>query len=168
MYASYNDIDDEMVKTLIRERIGVLNIQDHLNEPSNYFQQESFTMNEDLYLSFSSVLTPPQPYNISSFSQLGISDPFPQEPIETDYTPPTHIDDLVYPRSRYIFGNIPNACFIPSKRVMWKLMRSCIDIEYPEDLWFNFNEAEQKKKQLRLEIISKMTHKVRNDFVNLN
>jgi hypothetical protein len=46
------------------------------------------------------------------------------------------LDELVYDRSR--FGeNSPLCIFIPSKEVMVKIMKACIGLENPEDLWFN-------------------------------
>ena len=45
---------------------------------------------------------------------------------EQFYVPDTE-DDLVYAPSRYIEGNSPNAIYYPSKRLMLKMMRSCID-----------------------------------------
>ena len=45
--------------------------------------------------------------------------------------------DLVYDKSRYIQNYGPNVIYIPSKAIMFKLMRSCIKCEDSLDLWVN-------------------------------
>ena len=43
---------------------------------------------------------------------------------------------MVYPKERYNEGNSPYTIYIPSKDIMFKLMRACIHAEDPTDLWF--------------------------------
>ena len=72
-------------------------------------------------------------------------DPYPFEPIETDYI----FDEggLVYANERYVRENSPHTIYIPSRMVLFKIMRACIDISYPEYLWFSMNEDLIEKNQ---------------------
>jgi len=75
---------------------------------------------------------------------LGIVDPFPNEerlnkskaalPEKGD-SDTSHIP-LVYPAERYVEGNSPYCLYIPSNELMFKLMRACIGVKKPQDLWF--------------------------------
>ena len=47
---------------------------------------------------------------------------------------------LVYPKYKYIQGNSPYCIYIPSSEVMFKLMRSCIGVKEPENVFF-FNKG---------------------------
>ena len=47
------------------------------------------------------------PYNICTFENIGIHDPFPDEKMLTTFEIPTNDDHLVYDRSRYMEGNSP-------------------------------------------------------------
>jgi hypothetical protein len=59
------------------------------------------------------------------------------EPMETKFKIPESDEDLVYHDERYKPGNSPNVAYFPSNLMLFKIMRACIDIEKPEDLWFN-------------------------------
>ena len=50
---------------------------------------------------------------------------------------PTKVDDWVYPESRYVEGLSPFVIYIPKKEIMLKMMRACIEVKKPEDLWIN-------------------------------
>lgn len=86
-----------------------------------------------------------QPFNVNSFQTVGWSDPFPNDDkLVTgslddgdNMTLPTKIDDWVYPESRYIEGFSPYVIYIPKKEIMMKMMRACIEVKKPEDLWIN-------------------------------
>ena len=43
--------------------------------------------------------------------------------------------DYIYPASRILHSQSPWQIYIPNKAVMFKLMRACIDVNRPEDLW---------------------------------
>ena len=68
-------------------------------------------------------------------------DPYPHEKIETEFTIPITDDDLTYPENTYIENNSPHVHYFPSRLLMFKLMRACIDVQNPKDLWFNKLEA---------------------------
>lgn len=44
--------------------------------------------------------------------------------------------DFVYADSRYRKDNSPNCIYIPSRKVMLKIMRACIGVTEEKDLWF--------------------------------
>ena len=75
-------------------------------------------------------------YNINSFQQIGAPDPFPLETMEY-FLKPKDFSDLVYKKDRYAQDCSPAFVFIPSKILMLKLMRACIEVHREEDLWFN-------------------------------
>ena len=66
-------------------------------------------------------------------------DPYPNEPMEIAFQIPD-TSDLVYAPDRYTEANSPHAIYYPSKMCLFKIMRACIDIPYPEYLWFNMRE----------------------------
>ena len=76
-------------------------------------------------------------FHIWGFTQIGMFDPFPDEPMETEFNIPQTEGDLVYRIDRYIEGQSPNCIYLPSKLILWKMMRACVDIEETKDLWYN-------------------------------
>jgi hypothetical protein len=46
--------------------------------------------------------------------------------------------DFVYADSRYRKDNSPNCIYIPSKKVMLKIMRACIGITDVKELWYQY------------------------------
>jgi len=80
-------------------------------------------------------------HTINSYKLIGLADPHDLERTHchhdkgvTDYT----LDclDLVYDKSFY-GKNSPRTIYTPSFEVLFKMMRSCICVTRPEDLWFN-------------------------------
>ena len=63
-------------------------------------------------------------------------DPFPKEPMETEFAVPTTEEDLVYRADRYVEGQSPFVIYFPSRLLLFKLMRACIGVEHEKDLWF--------------------------------
>ena len=49
---------------------------------------------------------------------------------------PLEITDLVYPETRYDYGQSPQQIYIPNKQIMFELMRAGIDVKESKDLWF--------------------------------
>lgn len=88
---------------------------------------------------------PLNPFNINSFLQVGIEDPFPDDDLKyagslDDVDPdlfklPDHPMHLVYDQCRYIQGLSPYCIYIPRREIMFKLMRACILVKQEEDLW---------------------------------
>lgn len=81
-------------------------------------------------------------YLIDDCEEIGIKDPFPEED-EAGYNHikiPEKVDDFVYPINKLVYSLSPTTIFIPSKKIMFKLMRACLGVYEPEDLWFNKTE----------------------------
>lgn len=92
---------------------------------------------------------------INSFSQIGWTDPFEEEGDLGDLAVlsdtgsaenspqtecirfPTDADQDVYPQSYYRPGQSPSCVYIPSREIMFKMMRACIGIQEEDDLWIN-------------------------------
>jgi hypothetical protein len=67
-----------------------------------------------------------------------MSDPFPEEKMQVYgnvKAPMYHID--VYKDARYTPDHSPSVIYIPTKTLMIKMMRACIAVDDPADLWFN-------------------------------
>jgi len=88
---------------------------------------------------------------IKRFYTIGFPDPFPDDDkhiigsvddVPDDLANPECIDDRVYPDSRYKRENSPYCIYIPCREVMLKLMRACIKVKEPEDLWLMQNKEE--------------------------
>ena len=100
---------------------------------------------------------------INRFSQIGWPEPFPEDPPEPEIKRtstlsvdgdgnqpeeswgvrvPEGPDDLAYPEERFVHGISPSVIYIPSRQVMLKMMRACIGITDPKDLWL-FNTADE-------------------------
>lgn len=102
---------------------------------------------------------------INDFAQIGWCDPFPLEAVEVEaqasvataegeeeivpsslkaggvrvpYSPL----DRVYPETRMIDGFSPTVIYIPSREIMFKMMRACIGVTDPKDLWI-FNSSSE-------------------------
>ena len=53
------------------------------------------------------------------------------------YRIPRHTKDLVYPKNRYVEDQSPLLVYLPSRKIMFQIMRACIGVSHVEDLWFN-------------------------------
>ena len=67
-------------------------------------------------------------------------DPYPNEPMEVDFAIPESYDELVYRSDRYVEEYSPKVLYIPSKLILFKLMRACIGITKKDQLWFRHTE----------------------------
>ena len=81
-------------------------------------------------------------FTIRSFWDIGWADPFAiasgnRPKAACDLKLPTHPDHLVYSECRYTEKYSPYVVYIPSKEVMFKIMRACIKVKNIEDLWIN-------------------------------
>ena len=88
------------------------------------------------------------PYLIKRFFTVGFADPFPDDDkfitgsvddTPDDLLPPSTVNDRVYPDQRYTPGNSPYCLYIPVKEMMLKLMRACVEVKKPSDLWIMRN-----------------------------
>lgn len=80
----------------------------------------------------------PPIYNINSFHQIGMIDPFPQEDVGFSPIIPELFSDHVYPEQRMCHADASPMCvYIPNRILTLKIIRACIDVKNPNDLWFN-------------------------------
>ena len=86
-----------------------------------------------------------QVFLINSFWSLGWPDPYPNDEdlligsaddVPRDFRLPLKPSDDVYAPSRYIQQS-PYCIYIPKKEVMLKIMRACVAVKDPADLWIN-------------------------------
>jgi len=89
-----------------------------------------------------------KPYLVNNLKTIGLPDPFPYEEenivAQGDLPRPDANDQIpnVYRKGRYIKGNSPYCLYIPNRDLMFKLMRACIKVDHPADLWcFGYEEA---------------------------
>ena len=79
-------------------------------------------------------------YLIDDCEEIGIKDPFPTDndgPNNSIIKIPEKASDFVYPMPRMVFGLSPTTIIMPSKKMLFKLMRACIGVSSLEELWFN-------------------------------
>lgn len=66
-----------------------------------------------------------------------MQDPFPEENwAEKKFKAPKY-DVLVYDRKRLKAGESPFCVFLPTKNIMFKMMRACVEVSDEADLWIN-------------------------------
>ena len=88
---------------------------------------------------------------IKRLEDIGWVDPFPDDPMTVNYKTPSEIpggdgpgpsipessDQFAYAKSRLIKGKFPQIIYIPTKEVLFKMMRACIGVAKKEDLWIH-------------------------------
>ena len=67
-------------------------------------------------------------HNINFFEQIGMPDPFPRENKEVYTKIPAANTDLVYDQRRLVPDSIPLTVYLPSKRLLLKIMRACVGV----------------------------------------
>jgi len=80
-------------------------------------------------------------FRVNSFESIWMHDPFPDEDLvhcDEAYRIRKSKDTLVYPERRMSANDSPPMIFIPNMQIMFKLMRACIGVKDPKDLWFNY------------------------------
>ena len=92
--------------------------------PNNFYKNYPYLFHED------------RSYNINSFEQIGMLDPLENEKGDSLFFPPTKPDDLVYSRERYSPDESPAFTFLPKKLLMLKMIRACVDVYDPSELWY--------------------------------
>jgi hypothetical protein len=74
---------------------------------------------------------------ITSFSQIGMLDPFPQEAYlegtksygKSYFQAPLYVNDFVYSEHKYIQDSSPFILYKPRKDLLFKMMRACINVK---------------------------------------
>jgi len=74
---------------------------------------------------------------IRDLETIGLINPFvKEEKIDRSGQPLQGPRHLVYDRCRYVKDRSPMSIYIPSKNIMFKVMRACINIKDPNKLWY--------------------------------
>ena len=85
-------------------------------------------------------------YKNVAFQSIGLPDPFPEEDTQDlEYQQilgnnEIVIKDLVYPDCRFNVDYSPRTIFMPTKQVMFKMIRACLGCDGPQDLWYRLNK----------------------------
>lgn len=93
-------------------------------------------MTDEYSEKFEGIITRAAMFNIFSFDQIGMIDPYPEEQLDTNFAIPITDEDLVYRGSRYVEGNSPNVLYFPSSLILQKIMRACVGVTDVNKLWF--------------------------------
>ena len=130
----------KMIIDLIDERISFMYGVLKSGKKPEYMPNSTYGFSENDYDEFAKSIKNAKSYNIWSFEQIGLFDPYPDEIMETSFSIPITDGDLVYRIDRYVKGYSPNSIYFPSKKTLFKIMRACINVDDPEKLWFKINE----------------------------
>ena len=85
-------------------------------------------MPSDVFIQLRSVLTAECPFNIASLAQIGLDDPYTAE-TNARFEVPKECEDNAYHASRYKKGINPHCLYIPSRKLMFDIMRICVGLE---------------------------------------
>ena len=126
------ETDHKQLSDLIEERIkymyGNLKCECKASKSENKLPASDLSSSEEFYDDFKNSIKNAKCFNIWSFGQIGMYDPFPEEHMETHFHVPETQEDLVYRGNRYIKGNSPNLLYFPSKLLLFKIMKACVGI----------------------------------------
>ena len=98
-----------------------------------------------------------KPFFINGFQTVGWSDPYPDDDTfiqgscddGDNLHLPEKVDDWVYPEGKLSDKDFaPYQIYIPKKEIMLKMMRACIGVKKPEDLWVNQEEDEEGQNDI--------------------
>ena len=103
-------------------------IQALFGQQENAEQQlDPVLFTQDVLFAMRAVLTAEKPFNIGSLAQVNLVDPFWSE-TNNHFKVPTEPEDYVYHPSRYKKGISPHCLYIPSRKLMFDIMRVCVNI----------------------------------------
>ena len=86
----------------------------------------------DFFTKYKSLFDKPQACHIHRFEQLALENPFPDEDKHNESQPwqtPIEHDELVYAKTRYREGESPKCLYLPSRYLMFQIMRMCSEVE---------------------------------------
>jgi len=114
------------LQELITDRVEWIN--DHRVNVEEQVKSTPHDVNDRWYQRYKLNTDSNKPSLIKSFHQIGMQDPFPNE--KEDQSRELSDTDDVYPPYKYIEGVSPNVIFIPCNKVLFKLMRACIGMQF--------------------------------------
>lgn len=75
-------------------------------------------------------------FNINSYNQIGLIDPFAKKLAEPKNKPVLKdVANFIYPTSKFDVSESPKVMYIPNVEMMFKLMRSCVNIDQVEAIF---------------------------------
>ena len=81
------------------------------------------------------------PYLVSNWESIGWNDPFPNDKeykfARQEFKMPKSVNDMVYPPHFFNPQYSPNCIYIPTRVMMFKIMRACVEVKDPGELWIN-------------------------------
>ena len=135
-----NTSDKEQLESLIRGKLDYLYKNIESDKYPMYSTMLEATISTSMptdYPEFYVDEGGPAPHTINSFRQIGWPDPFIGEVGDVEFEPPQQLEDNVYMDARYVADRSPCPLYIPSKLMMLKLMRACIEVKTPDQFWIN-------------------------------
>ena len=124
-----------MLSELIKERMWFMYGEISKGAAAKHMPHASLRCGQKFYDDFAAVIGQPTHFQIVSFHQIGMFDPFPDE-IDDHVAIPMDDGDLVYAEDRFVFNSSPTTMYVPSNMVLFQLMRACIGIKSADELWF--------------------------------
>jgi hypothetical protein len=133
-----------MLEESILKRIVKLTQELVSEEKINEETKENSKIPEDFLVKYK-IVEDMKSFFINGFQTVGWSDPFPDDDQfitgscddGDNLILPEKIDDWVYPEIRLSYDASPYQIYIPKKEIMLKMMRACIAVKKPQDLWVN-------------------------------
>ena len=92
-----------MLTDLIEERIEFVYGAQNTKSNTSKLPNQDWSLNNKFFKQYGIVVTEAKKHNVSSFLQIGLLDPYPEEKLKSIFTMPLNQDDLIYPQSRYIY-----------------------------------------------------------------
>jgi len=145
MYPSQVRFDKQELEELLWSRVNNLINGLDTNQRISAETKEASAIPPDFLQKYKLADAVEADFMVNRFWTVGMGDPYPDDDLtvigsrddprtcELPQTP----EDQVYPQTRLIKGLSPYTLYIPSKEVMVKMMRSCITVKDPQDLWIN-------------------------------
>ena len=133
-----------MLAELIKERMWFMYGDISKGVAAKNMPHESLGCGAKFYEDFASVLGQPEHFQIVTFHQIGMFDPFPAEidlftktaNNDCHFVIPMDDGDLVYAEDRYMHSSSPKMTYYPSRMMLFQLMRACVGVKSADNLWF--------------------------------
>ena len=127
------------LESLLEQRVHTLQVSQEEYTEASTVTKEAAALPQNFYKNYKSLFKKKLAhFNINCLRQIGVPDPFPDEDSHVCLDSiPINPMGQGYQYCRYVKEHSPACLYIPSKQVMFKLMRACIHVEGPQDLWFN-------------------------------
>jgi hypothetical protein len=139
MYAESDRCDKESCQELVAQELRGIgkSYGQHEYELELRLPENQFELTEEFKAAFGDLLFDGQNHNITECERLGLPDPFPAEQTEAQkHTFSPDPADRVYTDEAFTGPKVPRLKYLPSRAIMLKLMRACIQLSEPSELWY--------------------------------